>query len=129
MSIEADIITHMLAVSGIAALVSDRIQPLRLDQNSALPGITLNRIGTTPQHRQEGKAQEFETRIQFDIWATSYKSAKAVASQVRLALDGFRGTMGSSRVDSVRFLDEIDDFEPENENVRVIQDFDFYHVG
>lgn len=128
MSVEAGLIAYLLADTDVSALVSTRIKPLQLAENTALPGITINRVSTSPVHKHNGKATEFRTRFQLDIWAETFSSAKALCTKVRLALDGYSGTMGAYRVDSVVLLDEVDDFEPENDNVRVIQEYELYHV-
>lgn len=127
--IEAGLISYLLSVTAVTDLVGQRIKPVKLDPNGALPGITVNRITTSPVFRQEGATTEFKTRFQLDIWATSYSSAKTVAEELRGALDGFSGTMGATRVDSVMFLDETDDFEPENDNYRLIHDYELFHVS
>lgn len=127
MTIEAAVISFLLAVDDLEDLVEDRIKPLKLDPNSEIPAIVIYPISSPPILRMEGASKEFRTRLQFDIWAKTLSDAKAVSSEVRLALDGYKGTMGSVRVDSVVFLDESGDLDPENDNVRIIQEYEFYH--
>jgi hypothetical protein len=127
MSMEASLITYLLAQTAITSIVSTKIKYMQLDENTTLPAIIINRISGTPIERQEAKSKECSTRYQIDTFATSYNQALDISNKIRLALDGYSGTMSGTRVSAIRLLDETDDFEPELNNIRVIQDFQIFH--
>lgn len=45
---------------------------------SALPAITLEGIGTTPQYDQKGRSGFQPTRIQFDIWSSTFAAGTEI---------------------------------------------------
>lgn len=112
MAIESSLRTYLLTKSGITNLVSTRIYPLARPQNSALPAIVYQRITGGHEHMIAGAAGNANPVIQIDCLAASYSAAKSVAEQVRQALQGYSGAMGSDTVHACVFRNEIDLFEP-----------------
>lgn len=98
--------------AGLSAEVDSRVYPMLLPQNRELPAVTYQRISTPRLH--EFEASFFpHPRFQFDCWAESFPRAKAVAEQVRLALDLYSGAMGDYTVEVAIVEDERDTYEPE----------------
>lgn len=102
----------------------NRVYPLTLPEDAHIPAITFQRIpgrGRTMAH--DGPTGYVSTRAQIDAWAQDYETAHAIAKQVRLELDGFRGTIGSAdpvTVAEIKFDDDRDDYNPEIPLYRVI---------
>jgi hypothetical protein len=83
-------------------------------------------------HDTSGSAGTAYPRFQFDAWATSYSSAKAITDQVRAALNGFHGTI-TSGADSVTVQAALVDgetSEPELEAglARIRSDYIIWHL-
>lgn len=90
MTWEADLVAHLRADSGIAAVVGDRIYPVVLPQNSAKPAITYQEITGIPQTDLSGDDGDLmEIRVQVDCWGENprgYTAASALADLVRVRL-------------------------------------------
>ena len=123
-------------LSGEVALVGERIYPLRLPQNPALPAIVYQRISRP----EDGMAHDgagsgiAHPRFQFACYANEgdggYDEAQRVAERLVVALNGFKGQMGSVNVNNVgaAIVDNaFDDYEPETRRVRVLVDVRFWH--
>ena len=92
MSIETDLLDILEANAGVSALIGTRIYPMLLPQTPTLPAIVYSVISAMRTARHGGRASIGEKRIQFSCWGSTYSGAKALADQVRLALDGTKPT-------------------------------------
>lgn len=124
MNIEEALYAHLVADAGVAALISTRVYPLSIAQDVALPAIAYQRISGPRQRYHSGPSAMAEARIQITCQAAKYTQAKALAKAVRLAMDGYSGTMGGVSGVLVEFcgvVNELDgyEFETEGETVRV----------
>lgn len=111
---EADLIAKLLASSGVTALVSTRINWSRRPQGSALPAIVLHVIDGEPDVTHGGRSGLRMNRVQADIWASSYGSAKAVARALEDAITAQTFTQGATRFDAILIDSERDDTSDES---------------
>jgi len=96
--LDESIYSYLANYSGLTALVSTRIYAFQIPQGATLPCVTFQRIDTprTLTHDSSGIGNELANpRFQFDVWATTYASAKAINEQIRAALNGKTGLIGS----------------------------------
>jgi hypothetical protein len=97
LTIEAGLVYKLTTTAGLTALISTRVYLERIPQGATLPCLTYQRI-STPRvlaHDTSGSAGTASPRFQFDAWATTYASAKAITDALRAALSGFKGTITS----------------------------------
>lgn len=122
--LESVLYTYLTGYAGLVALVGTRVYPVQLPQEATLPALTYQRISGPRTHTQNGVSILARPRIQVDCWASSYAGAKAVATQVRLALDGHKaaGEVWASVLDN-----DIDDLDAETGRYRVIMDVLFWY--
>jgi len=95
---EESILAHLKAQSGITALVSTRVYGMLIPQNATLPCIVVTKI-STPRivtHQTSGATGDLiSPRYQFDAWAETHSSAKAITEALRGVMNGKTGTVGS----------------------------------
>jgi hypothetical protein len=128
MLIEAAIFKYLSEYSG---LVGSRIYPLKLPQKPTLPAMTYQRISGMHVHSHSGISGLARPRYQFTCWAERYDDAKATAETLRLALDGYKGTMGGvSGVNVSGALSEGDGdiYDPDTKLSGVWHDFFIWHA-
>lgn len=112
MSIATDLVAYLLAQSSITTLVGTRIWGgQRREQGSALPAITVHVISAGQEVNLTARGGTAFPRIQIDVWGATYATADAVKEAIRLKLQGFSGTMGSSTVTTVLYEGSLDLFE------------------
>lgn len=126
MTLEEGLVTFLKAFS--PAIAGGRIHPLELPQGTALPAVTYQRISGPRVRTLSGPGGKARARIQLDGWANTYAEAKALATQLRQALDGYKGLMGTVQVDNVSLDTDWDRNDPEREIKGVGMDFEFSHV-
>jgi hypothetical protein len=101
--------------------VGDRVYPMRLPQGSILPAIVFQGISHTREDSHSGPSLP-HPRIQLNCWAETYGGAKNLSRQVRVALDGYRGTWSGVEIQRVKVANMLDDQEEELSRYRVIID-------
>lgn len=124
---EAGLVAYLEAYVGLNALIGERVYPGKLREECEKPAITFHRITTTREVAHDGPLEIAKAPFQFDVWAETYKEAKLVAVQLRLALLGFAGTMGGVQVWITSQSRESDEQEPETGLHRVSMDFRVGH--
>ncbi|TXH19320.1 MAG: DUF3168 domain-containing protein [Hyphomicrobiaceae bacterium] len=116
--------------SGISAIVSTRVYPVRLPQNPVFPCVSFQVITEPRTYTMEGKDAP-NVIFQIDCWAKTHVGAHQLAEAVSASLSGFRGTMGtggSARyVSSCLQRNATDLFEPEVNDYRVSLDFSVWY--
>lgn len=106
----------------------ERITPLQLDRQATFPSITYQRISTPRDIAHDGDQGFAEFRTQMNCWAqrtesaSGYAQARQLADEVRLALNGFRGTVEGIVIGYVQVLGDRDDVDPERTLERVVVD-------
>jgi hypothetical protein len=106
--IEQHLAPLLLADSAIAALVGDRIFPVVVRQDTALPALTYARLGSERTYVLAGAAHWTTVQIGVTAWAPEYAQARALADAVRQALDGYTGTTG---IEVASVQDGADEYE------------------
>jgi len=123
MTIEELLVARLTGYPALAALVGNRVYPLVLPQNVALPAMTYQRISTLRVRSHSGPSGLAHPRFQFACWADSYAEAANVTRVLRLALDGFKLTPGGAALSE----NEIDDYEAETGRWRINADYIIWH--
>ena len=96
--LEESLYSYLSTYAGLVSLISTRVYAFRIPQEATLPCMTYQRISTPRDltHDTAGAGSDLaHPRFQFDAWATTYASAKAIADQLRAALNGRRGLTGT----------------------------------
>jgi len=131
-TIEEGLTAHLKANAGLTALISTRVYPGFISQTSTLPCLTYQRI-STPRiitHDTSGASGTAHPRFQFDAWAETNTSAKAIIDAVRAALNGYKGTMGTVNLVTVQASltdDERYEYSPEVKIHRYSADYIIWH--
>jgi hypothetical protein len=102
--IEADLVAHLLADAGVAALVETRVYPERFPPGGPMPAVTYQRVFGAEGVTHDGPDGLARARFQVDCWAASYGEAAALGEAVSDALKAFPGA---------RLINEMDMPEPD----------------
>lgn len=128
--IEQALYVKVTGTAAIAALIGLRLYPGRIPQESALPAILYFKATGDRVHSLAGPSGLADPTFQFDIYASGsggYKVCKNVARELRLALDGYRGSVSGVNIQGIILDSEQDMYEEEPELFRVSMDFRVWH--
>lgn len=121
---EYELRTKLLSDATIAAILATRLYPVILPQNTIFPAATYQIIDTPRDFNLDGPSGLARPKIQYTLWATKADNVKALARAIRLALNGFKGTLpDGSDVKSVMLEDERETYESDVNLHRIDLDF------
>lgn len=125
--IEEVIFTKLTAHAGLSALIGSRVYPDQLPQRPTLPAITYQRISTQfHATRDQAHGSLERPRFQFDCWAGSRATSRAVAQQLRLALVTLPQA-SNPRIDVALVQDDFNILEAEPNRFRAVMDAFIWH--
>jgi hypothetical protein len=102
---------------GVAEATGRPVYPLRKPQGATLPVVTYQIISTPRPQTHSGGVRLVTSRVQFDVYATTYGAAEAVAEDlVALFRDG--PTLLGALPVTGRVGNELDDVDPITEEYR-----------
>jgi len=86
---------YLKGYSGLTALVKDHIYPVRGRQKADAPYVIHSILTDEPSYSHEGDCDATETRFQIDCYASTLKTAWAIAKQVTTALQDWSASDGA----------------------------------
>lgn len=121
--IEDAIFARLSTDSGLTALVSTRIYPMKLPDTTAYPAITYQCIDKIPASALGTASTCFAARFQFDCWGKTMSAVKNLANKLRNSLDALDTTLSGIRIYGIVYLGEFDTYEADTELYRISSDF------
>lgn len=115
MTIGDGLLTYLKTVSAITDIVGTgdnaRIRPGRLSRSDSFPAIRYAFVSGDSVAHLTGGSGIAQPLLQVDCYATTYSGANALAEQVRLALQSYRGLMGTDFVNGVTLVNRRELYE------------------
>lgn len=91
-----------IAVPGLTALIGTaptRFYPVEAQQGSIMPYVTYQVVSAPRLHVMMAD-KDVQPRIQLDIWAATWASARQVRDQLLVAFDRWSGISGGTTIDA-----------------------------
>lgn len=108
LTIMAAIVTILLGDATVTGLVGDRIYPVYVPQGVSGSAITIQLISAPRVSSFDGPGGLVFSRYQFNAWGATYGNIEQVLKAVRLAIDGYVGTVGGRVIQNIEMEDEAD---------------------
>lgn len=127
--IEEALAEHLLSISAVTTIFGSKIYPGTIPQGTVLPCLNYTAAGGGRVVALEGVTGLERRQYRFNIWTDKSDIDTLVngAEAVQTALNGFRGTMGTTYAVNVQriMLNDIRDFfEPDSETHQRVLEFD-----
>lgn len=107
---ERHLALRLITSPNVARHVGFNIYPLAVPKDSEFPFILFRRANIARESHLAGPLYVPVVTIQFACWALDYDTARELADEVRLALDGRTGTLANATIQDIRLISELDDF-------------------
>lgn len=107
----------------VSAIIGDRIFPLVIPQEKALPAITYERVDTDPNDTKSGASTLDGDLIDLDLWGKDFAVLKDLAKKIRTTLDRFSGTRQGIIVQSIQYQNQVVGFSAEKNIYHLIQTY------
>ena len=121
MSLETDLVAYLKSLPAITGILgsSSSISPWPVEQNPVFPYLTYFRVSNkTVNSMTSGSSGLVRTVLQFDCWARRRIETWDLADELRKALLGFKGVMGSTTIQNVVEVQMMDWYEEEDQVAR-----------
>lgn len=119
--------TKLKADTALIADVVARFYPRVLPQNVILPAVIYKVLADVPSDTIDGLAGLFRAVVQYDVRATTAVVAERIEDNIRLSLQGYRGTISNVKVKGIHVLHGMDDIEEEVADYRRIIRFGVWY--
>lgn len=107
---EAVLRSALTASTAVTTLIGSRIYPVLAPSSAALPLVTWRRTGIQREQTLGRPAGMPRVTIEYSIYGTTYENAREIADAMRVVLDGYGGSDGTTQVNQTSLEDESDDF-------------------
>ena len=107
MDIEEALTTYLLAQTGLTALIDRRFSFGDAPQNQALPYVVCITISDVKDHTLRAQSELEGPVYQLTVYAATRRAARAVARQIKAALQDFTGEMSGVKVQYIQLLNEL----------------------
>lgn len=105
-TIEQAIYSLLSADPTVSGLVGNRITPVLVPQDSAMPAVTYAEVAGVRENTMDGPAGLVRSRWQFNCWGISYADGRSVSDAVRQVLDGYSGSGAGVTIQSIMTIGE-----------------------
>lgn len=92
---EKAIVSILKNDGNVEPLVSTRIYPNEVPQGASMPAISYEQTSGDREHTMDGPVGMVPGGFILNCWASTYSEARTLSGYVRIALDGYEGTVGS----------------------------------
>lgn len=107
---EKHVFQRLVTTPAVARLVGFQVFPIAVPKTAVLPFCIYKRNNITREPTLGGPLYQPVVNLQVASWALYYDTARELADEVRLALDGRTGTLAGSTISDIRLVSETDDY-------------------
>jgi hypothetical protein len=123
-SIDSAVYTRIKNYAGVSAIVGTRVYLAPVPQNTSYPLVTYQEIDCIEDLTFGSSTSMPVSRYQFDCWASTAATARALADQVFLSLHNYAGTSDSIVIKNSLFDGKRPmDYDPSEGVYRYIVEF------
>ena len=91
--------------AALTALISTRLNPVRIPQGSSFPAVSYNLVSEVPNPTKSGHSRTEFARVQVNAYGNTLASAEAVASAIRTAFEAVTlpGTFNGIKCQTIEY--------------------------
>lgn len=127
MSVGYAIRTLALADTQIGNLVGTRWYPTPLPEKPTYPAITYQIVSENNVSSHQGNSNLAETRLQLNVWSSTYDGARTLKDHLKRVLRDFKGTVITDRIDRIIWANEQTTNDPVTQKQQRIIDLIIWH--
>ena len=110
LSPEKHVFQRLVTSPGVARLVGFQIFPIAVPKTAVLPFCIYKRNNISRESSLSGPLFLPVVNLQIASWGLSYDTARELADEVRITLDGHTGVLAGVTIHDMRLVSETDDY-------------------
>jgi len=107
---EKHVFQRLITTPGVARHVGFQVYAIAVPKSAIFPFVIYKRANITRESHLSGPMFQPVVTLQVASWGLNYDTARELADEVRLALDGHTGTLAGVTISDIRLISEVDDF-------------------
>ena len=107
---EKHVFQRLVTTPAVARLVGFQVYPIAVPKTAVLPFCVYKRNNIAREAALVGPLYQPVVSLQIASWALYYDTARELADEVRIALDGRIGTLSGVTISDIRLVSETDDY-------------------
>lgn len=107
MDIEEALTTHLLAQTGLTALITRRFFYDEAPEGTTYPYVICINVSDVKDHTLTGQLEVERPMYQFSVYAATRASARLVGIQLKAALQDYHGTLSGITVQKIELQNEL----------------------
>jgi hypothetical protein len=107
---EKHVYQRLVTTPGVARWVGFQVYAIAVPKTATLPFVIYKRSNISRDPHLSGPMFQPLVNLQVASWGLYYDTARELADEVRLALDGHTGTLAGVTISDIRLISEVDDF-------------------
>lgn len=104
------------ANTDLVTLVGTKIYPVQAPQGEKDPLVIYGIVKQEGQHSKDRTSPEDWIEVDINVYAKDYDQMHDISKEVRIALDGKKGTIASNVISQISFMDFADGWEEKRES-------------
>lgn len=115
----------LTADTDVQALVNGRVYPMRATQKAQSPYVTYLEIDSDPTNTDNGVSPLDTDTYQVNCFGENYEASFQLYEKVRAALDGYSGTVDTTKIGYCRYEDRNAVYDEDGKRAGIAVDFEF----
>jgi hypothetical protein len=122
--------TRAAALVALQALIGTRMYPDFLKERATMPALVYQLIDQNHGYILQGDPINIEhPRVQIDVYSNDPTERETLGGYIKVALDGYMGTMGSTSVGILMYDNESNEYVSDSLQYRKMLDFKVIHYS
>lgn len=88
-----------------------KVFPGRATQTEHTPFVVYSVLSVDPSDTKQAASGLDQYRVQLNVYSEQLAEVEAIATAIRAILDNYTGTIGTTVIDKIRFMLEVDLFD------------------
>lgn len=110
LSPERAVFLRLITSPRVARLIGFQAYAIAVPKTAVLPFVIYKRASISRESHLAGPLYAPMVTLQIAAWAANHDTARELADEIRLALDGHIGTIAGITIQDMRLVSEVDDF-------------------
>lgn len=113
--------------AGLSALIGSNVFHVKIPAGQTVPAVSYQKISANHVESMQGSSGLCFSSFQIDAWARESDDVKAIAEQVRLALQGYVTVYSGMQIFGINYMNELDLYDDDAEEFRVLMEYVVHH--
>jgi hypothetical protein len=99
------------------------VYPGRATQTAKTPFVVYSILSVDPSDTKQAGSGLDQYRVQLNVYSEQLTECETIATAIRATIDNYAGTIGTTVIDKIRFITEVDFFDDQAQYYSKVTDY------